>query len=396
MFRFVPLFLVSLCAAQVVTYTAYSTESQAAADQEAVAGVAKQISSQVNSETSVMRSETQAGKVSDFRKEMQTRNMVRSDLFLKGVKIVQGKRDGERFVSTATVNLADLTAGARTHLASIQKSVSEREALARESIKKRRYADAAKHLDEARQAARPYDSYLDEVSVYVPIDVSMKLATDSVAINQELAEAIRSVKIELPGMEPRIRPDEPLVFSVSVRDAFGALENFPVFVEHGDRRLAEAHSDSLGKASFRIPAVALQSQPYYLEVYAGGPRILRQENSTKLRFPYTFDRKQCSLSIKCSDKAQVCSAIEQQFLEKLGISQSAKGKELQVKIETESRRTMKQLTSYAVTFTFTKQDFRCVLTENGVGKTEVDAVRNAAQKLKLSSCPDVGSLCSEK
>lgn len=396
MFRFAFLLLVSFACAQVVTYTAYSAESQAAADQEAVAGVAKQISSQVSSETSVLRSESQAGKVSDFRKEMRTRNVVHSDLFLKGVKIVQGKREGDKFVSTATVNLSDLTAGARTHLEAIQKSVSEREALARESIKKRRYADAAKHLDEARQAARPYDSYLDEVSVYVPIDGSMKLATDSVAINQELAEAIRSVRIELPGTEPRIRPDEPLVFSVSVRDAFGALENFPVFVEHGERRLAEAHSDSLGKASFRIPAVALQSQPYYLEVYAGGPRMLRSEGATKLRLPYTFNRKQCSLSIKCGEKAQVCSELEKQFLEKLGISQSAKGEELAVKVEAESRRTMKQLTSYAVTFTFTKKDFRCVLTENGVGKTEVDAVKNAVQKLKLSSCPEVGSLCAEK
>ena len=81
------LLLVSFSFAEILRYTGYSEVSQAAAEQEAVAGVARQISSRVESSITISRSEVSQGNSSVLGKSAKAQSSVYSNVLLKWVRI---------------------------------------------------------------------------------------------------------------------------------------------------------------------------------------------------------------------------------------------------------------------------------------------------------------------
>ena len=110
--------------AEVLTYTAYSKESQAHADQEAIAGVARQISAKIDATTQVKRSEIQKEERSYLEKLIETKNSIHTDLELQGIRIIQGKMKDGVFSATASIDLDKLTAPLQRKMSEIQKEIS--------------------------------------------------------------------------------------------------------------------------------------------------------------------------------------------------------------------------------------------------------------------------------
>ena len=190
------LFLVVLAPARIITWTAYSEESQAAADNEAIAGVAKQISSQIDASTTVARSERESCDRTETNKSIQVKNSVHSDIFLKGIKLQKLPKDGKKFGTTATLDLDELTSSYRFKLETIRQKIEETESRAQKAIESGLYSEAARLLNEIPGIARPYDSILEEMSVYIPLDNSMRLTTNAATIREHLLRELRDIKIQ--------------------------------------------------------------------------------------------------------------------------------------------------------------------------------------------------------
>ena len=80
-------------AGRVITYTAVSERSQEDANNAAMAGVAKQIVSQVDSRQVLTKKESKSGKNSNLDESFFVSNSVKSSIKLKGVKIERIKTD---------------------------------------------------------------------------------------------------------------------------------------------------------------------------------------------------------------------------------------------------------------------------------------------------------------
>ena len=74
-------------AGRVITYTAVSERSQEDANNAAMAGVAKQIVSQVDSRQVLTKKESKSGKNSNLDESFFSSNSVKSNIKLKGVKL---------------------------------------------------------------------------------------------------------------------------------------------------------------------------------------------------------------------------------------------------------------------------------------------------------------------
>ena len=99
--------------AEVLTYTAYSTKSQADADALAIAGVAKQISVHVKASSIYKQAEIQNEKDSHIGSFFLSEKNLSTDLELKGVRVIQGEKKGDTFSATATLDLDVLTQSRR-------------------------------------------------------------------------------------------------------------------------------------------------------------------------------------------------------------------------------------------------------------------------------------------
>lgn len=388
---FVFLLLLSTASARVVVYTAYSDESQAAADEEALAGVAKQISSTIKSSSVIRRSETERDGHSEMSKSAFVKNSLRSEIFLKGVNLSREAPKNGRFVSTASVDLDELTSLARFKIEEIQKEVKNFEKRAEEALFSRRYLEALALLEKGNAMVLPHANLLEEIAIYKPIDSSLGIEFHIDEIRHRVLNALRSVRLE---WEDKIEDETFYQIFIRVKDSVGPLSNFSLRAERGGRLLGESLSDSSGKVSFRIKKSELKSKPSEVEILANVPLAFRREAGIKsLSFSYASPKKTCALRLQCKEPGYLCDELSMRFVEQFGASLESSAGSLSVKISTTSRRSLQQLSSYAVEVTFIKADERCLLKETGVGRDEHDALRNAIKKLNFDRCPSIETWC---
>lgn len=400
MFRALTLFIaltVSLSFAQVISYTGYSPDSQKAAEDEAAAGVAKQISANVSAQTTVKRGETRVGSNTELTKDMQVKNMVKSDLFLKGLRIVDEPKKGNMYAATASIDLKELTSAARVRISQIKAAVADKERLSQQALSKNSFGEAIRLLDESEDAARPYQSYIDEIAVYMPIDESMVLKTNTADIRAKIVNGLRGISLDVPESVGSVDGDSPLVFSVTVTKSGKPVSGFPVIAEHGGKRLAEAFSDAKGVVNFRIPAMVLQNSPFMVKVIPGVAMQYRKEAGiSETSTSYKMDKKQCKIRFECSESASICGAVTRKLAQKLGsIVESADGMPLNVDFDVELKHSVKSLNTYDVSMTLFQDDFSCNVAATGVGKNESDAIRIAVSKMNLNDCMGLEDLCSK-
>lgn len=385
-FASILLIIVSLAPARVISWTAHSEISQTAADEEAIAGVARQISAQVNASTTISRSELEIGEKTTTSKSIQVNNSIRSDIFLKGVRLQKLPKSGKNFGATASLDLDELTSSYRFNLETLQREVSDIETRAQKAIDARLYAQANKLLDEVPPRTTKYQATLNEMSVYVPLDNSLRLKTNSATIREALVSEMRGLKIQVV--------DESL-FTIKVTKGEYAVANFPLFAEHSGKPVANAVTDSNGTANFNIPLKDLQKQPHELTIIPELPLDLRKAAGIQVaKLHYLINSPECKVNTACNFAPTVCSAIQDKVSDAFGqVIHSPQVPLTTMQIQSKPTRTLKNLTSYSVSLTLEHGNKSCQWTGSGTGRTEEEAAAAAIKKMDMGDCLRTLGLC---
>ena len=380
------LILVPLASARVITWTAYSEESQATADEEAIAGVARQISAKVDASTTVARSEHESGDQSKSSKSIQVKNSVRSDIFLKGVQLQKLSKNGKKFGATATLDLDELTSSYRFNMETIQREVANIEASTQKAIESKLYAEAGRLLGEIPHKAEQYQVILDEMSVYVPLDNSMRLKTNATALQQALVKELRDLKIQV---------DNEVPFTVKVTKGDSAIAHFPLLAEHNGKPVAKAITGSDGTANFDISPKDLLNTPHELSIFPElslGLRNAATIQAVKLRYQKSIP--ECKVNLSCKFAPTPCTAVLNKLTDTFGqVVQSSLATITTVKIKATPSRSLKNLTSYNILLTLEHGDIRCQWSGTGTGRTIEEASTAAIKKMDTGSCLQTLGLC---
>ena len=411
--------------AEVLTYTAYSKESQAHADQEAIAGVARQISAKIDATTQVKRSEIQKEERSYLEKLIETKNSIHTDLELQGIRIIQGKMKDGVFSATASIDLDKLTAPLQRKMSEIQKEISAKEEKALNLLNKYAYTEVTQLLNEIEslskklpeekktaevkamietykavislenKVSKKYPSLYRDFLFYNPSGKAVELNSKLEFISDSLEKSLKKIEIILPKTSSLNVTNDFLSFEVKVKNQDRPIENFSIYVTHQEKVIAEEKSDKNGVVVFKIPSSSLRNSPFILRIFAA--LSIQYENIKGLasqELPYQLNLKSCNLKLNCLEEPYICTEISNSLSNKLGISvQVSSTAPLSAKINVESKRSMQQLSSYQVSLDFYDTEFSCSLSRTGVGKNEKEAVRKAIQKMNFNSCQALNNFC---
>ena len=383
----------TLTCARVITWTAYSEGSQAAADEAAIAGVARQISAQVDATTTLYHSERTSGNKSEENKSIKTQSSVRSDVFLKGLKIKKLPKDGKKFGSSASLDLDELTSLYRFKLAEIQKKISDLEIRAEKALWKKEYEESARLLSEIPSTARPYGSIVEEMSFYTPVDT-----TRDKDIRDSLVRALRSLDIKIepnPATPLKAKDNETLYVKLMVSKQGVALSGLSFFWESGGKVLAELTTDTKGEAYFQIPANQIPKAINKVSIMSKLPLDIRTAaNINAFTYSLQIERPQCNLKLDCNEAQTVCTAIMTQISKNFGTAvESSEAAITSIRIQANPTRTLNQLTTYSVNLSLSKGGKQCQQEKAGTGKNKEEAIANAIKKMDLNECQTSLGIC---
>lgn len=380
------LVLVPFCTARVITWTAYSKDSQAAADEEAIAGIAKQISAQVDASTTVAHNERDVGALSETSKSIQTQNSIRSEVFLKGIRLQMLPKKGKNFGTTATLDLDELTSNYRFELESIQREVSDIELHVQKDLDAQFYAEANRLLSEIPHKKRQYRAILDEMSIYTTLDNSMRLKSNSTLLEESLIRELRELKIQVV--------DEKS-FTIKVKKNEIAVPHFILTAEHNGKPIAKVSTDSNGIAIFEISPQDLISSPHELVVISELPLNLRNAAAIQpITLHYQINFPRCKLNISCKATPTTCAAIFDKISDTFGqIEHSTQSSITFVQVQATPMRSLKNLTSYNTSLTLSHKEKHCQWTNVGTGRTEEEATAAAIKTMNMDACLQTLDLC---
>lgn len=384
--------------ARVISWTGYSEESQEAATEAARAGVAKQISVHIDASTSVTHSEaTSDNGNSEVEKKIKTQNFSRSDLLLNGIRIQVLPKDGKRFGATATLNLDELVSKYRFKLETLQRTINETEAKAKQALVELRFVETDRLLATIPGILKSQEPILEEMSLYTPLDNSMRLKTESAAIQQALTLALRQLQISVSkeGNPQELGPKSNLLLTVTVAGPKGPVPNFPLLIENGGTALANAATDAQGAATFQIPASKLTRGSGEVLIQ---PAISANQRNlaglTSIKVPYQVSSPVCPLNISCNQEPSACAAVVDQISKHFGqVVQDRNAKPVAIRINSTPERTLKNITSYKVSLSISSGTRECKWSGAGAGRTKDEAQTNALKKMDLGNCIETLEAC---
>ncbi len=382
--------------AEVLTYTAYSTKSQADADAIAVAGVAKQLSVQVKASSIYKQAEIQNEKDSHIGSFFLSEKNLSTDLELKGVRVIQGEKKGDTFSATATLDLDALTAVIAREMQKIQKEISSKETEATSLISEFRYQQALKILEDVKNLSKKYAVYIQEHEFYKPLPPALELKSQYSEIFNRIETELRDIKIDVnKNSDLQLQNNKPFVFKVTVKKKNKPVPDFSVYVSHKNKVLFEKNSDANGEILIEIPFDELTLKPFVIEILPTlSFRFSNFKNLGKQEVSYIYETKKCKIDVKCLEESSVCSAISEGLALNLGFSVNVvPNASLETKVVTESKRSLKQLSSYQVSLEFHKNGVFASQSKTGVGKTEKDAVLSAIEKMDFSRFQSLSEFC---
>lgn len=370
-------------AGKIITYTATSKASQEEANNAAIAGVAKQVKSKITASQTQTKYEDINNGESTLGETYRANNNVKSNVVLKGVKVVPVKTD-KGFMATATLDLDELTADLQFHLKTLKQEIAELEKSARQAIDNRKYVNAVNDLSAAEEKVNDYNVYLLQLAEVYPLDDSHRLQHGLPEIEKILVERISSITITTT-TEPNFeltRAEMP-AWNVIVKDSFGPLPGFPL-VARQSKTLSERRTQNNGIATFNLRNVNFEKGPYVVVVEPNLPlELLKKTGKTKaLEVPYSVRQSRCEVKLKCDILANVCNAIENAFSKKsiFVTEDNDEAPILSMDISTSPRGKTGRLLSFDVSIAVKGKNLNFWSSTKGVGKSEVDAVISAIKK----------------
>ena len=376
--------VVPALAGKIVTYTATSTVSQEEANNSAMAGVAKQIKSQVSATQTLTKYEDINDGKSVLGETYRAKSNVKSNVVLKGVKVVPIKVD-KGFKATATLDMDEFTASLQFRLKTLQQDISKLEKSARKAIDNRTYANAASDLETAEDKVNEYNFYLQQLADVYPLNDSHRLQHALPEIEKLLVERLSSITITTTA-EPNfeLTKAEMPSWNVIVKDSIGPVPNFPLIARQS-KNLSERRTQKNGIATFKLRNVNFEKGPYEIIVEPNLSLELLKKTGLRnaLEVPYRVKISRCAIKLYCEMEANVCSALENALSKKsifVTDDEESTAPELSVEIENTFRGRLGFISSFDFTIAIKGEGVNFFTTGKGVGKTEAAATISAIKK----------------
>ena len=376
--------IVPAMAGKIVTYTATSTVSQEDANNSAMAGVAKQVKSQVSASQTLTKYEDITDGKSVLGETYRAKSNVKSNVVLKGVKVVPIKTD-KGFKATATMDMDEFTASLQFRLKTLQQEIAKLEKSARKAIDTRVYINAANDLEKAEDKVNEYNFYLLQLADVYPLNDSHRLQHGLPEIENTLIERLSNITITTTA-EPNFeltRAEMPS-WNVIVKDSIGPVPSFPL-VARQSKTLSERRTQKNGIATFKLRNVNFEKGPYVIVVEPNFPYETLKKAGLKnaLEVPYRVKLSRCDVKLECNMIANACNAIENALSKKsifITSDEEAVAPELSVEIENTFRGRLGFISSFDFSISIKGEGVNFFTTSKGVGKTEVDATISAIKK----------------
>lgn len=375
-------------AGKIVTYTATSTVSQEDANNTAMAGVAKQIKSQVSATQTLTKYEDINDGKSVLGETYRSKSNVKSNVVLKGVKVTPVKVD-KGFKATATLDMDEFTASLQFRLKTLKQEIAKLEKSSRKAIDTRVYINAANDLEKAEDKVNEYNFYLLQLADIYPLNDSHRLEHGLPEIEKLLIERLSNITITTttePNFE--LTKAEMPSWNVIVKDSIGPVPSFPL-VARQSKTLSERRTQKNGIATFKLRNVNYEKGPYVIIVEPNFPLEILKKAGLKnaLEVPYRVKLSRCEVKLNCDMIANACNALENALSKKSIFAtddEEIAAPELSVEIENTFRGRLGFISSFDFTISIKGDKVNFFTTAKGVGKNEVDATISAIKKTDFS------------
>lgn len=378
-------------AGRIITYTAVSEKSQEEANNAAMAGVAKQIVVQVNSNQTLTKKEVKSKGNSTLDETFFSSNNVKSNLKLKGVKI-ETIKVSKGYKATASLDMDEFTADIQFQIRRIKTDVMKLENKARESLKNRLYAKAATDLQAARDMLPEYERLLWQLSKVYPLNDSLRILHSLPEVETALVNKLSQVKVTGPSEKFTLTTSEMPEWSVTVSDGEGPLPGFPIIVKQGRQTLSEKRTNEKGVATFLLRNVNYETGPYSMVVLPNLPLAIAKSCGLDRGIEVTYDVKlsRCEIQLECTQIANACNAFEKELNQRsIFVVNKPKAPKLSVYFLATEKNTLaagnNTIRSYDVSISAKGDGINYITTSKGAGKNELDATIKAIQKADFSN-----------
>ncbi|MCF0223504.1 MAG: hypothetical protein HUK20_04480 [Fibrobacter sp.] len=289
----------SVFAENILTYTATSKVSQKDADQAALAGVAKQVQTQVKAEFETRKNENAQGEISETAQSFKG---TYTDVVLKGVKITVGEKEKGVYKSTATLDLDQLTSKMVADLEMIRGDMKKLDSLIRAELQNADYRSVSMNLSELEKLADKYNDVLEELSMFRMISRDLLLESTLGELMDFFAKALESVKIETD------LSSEALTITVS--DVMGPVANFPIAVLQDRRELLQSKTDENGELVFPLDNVRAKKASGQVTVVANLSFKYMHKAAVESRVvEYSAEMSSCGYRLTCSGSTADCGTL---------------------------------------------------------------------------------------
>jgi hypothetical protein len=374
-------------AGKIVTYTATSKISQEEANNSAIAGVAKQVKSKISATQKQTKFEDIYNGESTLGETYRANNTVKSNVVLKGVKVVPVKAD-KGFKATATLDMDEFTADLRFRLNTLKQEIANLEKTSRQAFSDRIYINSINDLDAAKEKVNEYNFYLAQLADVYPIDDSYRLQHGLADFEKILVERLSRLTFETTAKADFEigRPEMPS-WDVIVKDSLGPVPSFPLIARQS-KTLAERRTQDDGTVTFSLRNVNFEKGPYVIIVEPNFPYELLKKTGmmNALEVPYRVIRSRCEVSVQCNLPSNICKAIDNALSKKsiYTTNDDTVSPPLKVEVSSDIRNKLGALKSYDVSISIKGAGVDFFSMSKGAGKNETDATLSAIKKTDFS------------
>lgn len=378
-------------AGKIVTYTATSNVSQEEANNAAMAGVAKQVSSQIKVDQTLSIEETTIGNKSVYNENYRASNKVKTDIKIKGISVKPVQTD-KGFKATATLDMDEFTADIQFKMKSIQKEISALETKCRKALDERQYLDAISAVESAKPLIQDYNYLVNQLGQVYPINDSHRLKHNVPALEAELVHKLTDIQIQGPTEAFTLSKPDMQPWDVVVSDKNGTVSNFPLVARQGRNVLAEKRTQENGTATFTLRGINIDKGPYVIVVEPAISEELLKAAGLRQKFEVDFKVKQarCAIRLECNEGGSICSALEKSLAKKSIYNDDVPGAPvLQLAVTTRSGQPIEYIpgkftTPYDVDVSLKGNEITFIGSGHENGKKESDAVAAVLKKMDFS------------
>lgn len=408
-FKIVSVCLLLACnalAGKVFSYIGISDISQEEADNAAYAGVAKQVSAEVNVSEKMVESENSVGNKSHYNSNYSAINKLSSSVKLEGVKIKPLSKEGRIFRAQAVLDIDEMTANLRYQMKLLKEQVKNSESRARQALAERQYLVASAAWEDGATAMVQYFEMMDELKKYYPLDDSFKIPHNLGDLEDKLIDAFSSINYMVEIFSSKNGDAE---ISVTVSDRSGHVPGFPVQIMQNGKVLLERRTNSMGTAIFSLTELSVERNGL-CKILIKTNGIQRRftkaaglDKGTPVEFAMIMDKQSIesigqtfsdvagtssaeatTYRLRCDCSKDACASVSKRLI-KLGfILDESSSNVINVKAKASLKAKVSTVETYDVSLILSGAGISYTEDKVGAGKNEEAAIADAVKKMSFS------------